>query len=67
VPAADVATTLAAGGLGVWADDTWYALGLYRRLGYAEQAVRVGFIHYNTADEVDRLLDELARLVPASA
>jgi selenocysteine lyase/cysteine desulfurase len=34
---------------------------------YAEQAVRVGFIHHNTADEVDRLLDELARLVPASA
>jgi selenocysteine lyase/cysteine desulfurase len=24
--------------------------------------VRVGFVHYNTADEVDRLLAELARL-----
>ncbi len=38
------------------------ALDLYRRLGYDDQAVRVGFIHYNTADEVDRFLGELERL-----
>jgi selenocysteine lyase/cysteine desulfurase len=25
-------------------------------------AVRVGFVHYNTADEVDRLLAELRKL-----
>jgi selenocysteine lyase/cysteine desulfurase len=43
----------------VWAHDSWYSLSLYRRLGYAEQAVRLGFIHYNTAEEVDRLVGAL--------
>jgi selenocysteine lyase/cysteine desulfurase len=32
-----------------------------KRLGLEDGAVRVGFVHYNTLDEVDRLLDELAR------
>jgi cysteine desulfurase family protein (TIGR01976 family) len=59
VAAADVATRLAEQNMGVWAHDSWYSLGLYRRLGYAEQAVRLGFIHYNTADEVDALVDAL--------
>jgi cysteine desulfurase family protein (TIGR01976 family) len=57
--AADVASGLADQGMGVWAHDSWYSLGLYRRLGYAEQAVRLGFIHYNTAEEVDRLVAAL--------
>ena len=34
-----------------------------RRLGLPDGAVRVGFVHYNTLDEVDRVLEELARLV----
>jgi cysteine desulfurase family protein (TIGR01976 family) len=55
VPAAEVAERLAADGMGVWAHDSWYSLGLYRRLGYEDQSVRIGFIHYNTVDEVDRL------------
>ena len=59
VPAADVATRLAEQGMGVWAHDSWYSLGLYQRLGYDDQAVRLGFIHYNTADEVDRLVAAL--------
>ena len=59
VPAADVATRLAEQGIGVWAHDSWYSLGLYRRLGYDDQAVRLGFIHYNTAEEVDRLVGAL--------
>jgi selenocysteine lyase/cysteine desulfurase len=33
-----------------------------QRLGLAEGAVRVGIVHYNTADEVDRLLEELRAL-----
>jgi selenocysteine lyase/cysteine desulfurase len=35
-----------------------------KRLGLEDDggAVRVGFVHYNTAEEVDRLLAELARL-----
>ena len=39
-----------------------YSLDLYRRLGYSGKSGRIGFIHYNTADEVDRLADALARL-----
>jgi cysteine desulfurase family protein (TIGR01976 family) len=56
VPAADVAAHLAREHIGVWAHDSWYSLGLYKRLGYPDQALRIGFIHYNTADEVDRLV-----------
>ena len=42
----------------------YYALEVMKRLGLEDDggAVRVGFVHYNTADEVDRLLAELARL-----
>jgi cysteine desulfurase family protein (TIGR01976 family) len=60
VPAGDVAQSLADQGMGVWAHDSWYSLGLYRKLGYEDQAVRLGFIHYNTSEEVDRLLAALA-------
>jgi cysteine desulfurase family protein (TIGR01976 family) len=56
VPAAQVAQHLADHDIGVWAHDSWYSLDLYRRLGYEDQAVRIGFIHYNTVEEVDRLL-----------
>jgi cysteine desulfurase family protein (TIGR01976 family) len=45
--------------IGVWAHDSWYSLNLYKRLGYEHEAVRIGFIHYNTADEVDRLVAAL--------
>ena len=58
--AADVAQSLAAAQIGVWAHDSWYSLDLYRRLGYADKSVRIGFIHYNTPAEVDRLLEALA-------
>ena len=59
VPAEDVAASLAAAQIGVWAHDSWYSLGLYQRLGYTGKSVRIGFIHYNTPDEVDRLLEAL--------
>ena len=62
VPAADVAGSLAAAQIGVWAHDSWYSLGLYKRLGYEDKAVRIGFIHYNTQEEVDRLVEALAGL-----
>jgi cysteine desulfurase family protein (TIGR01976 family) len=62
VPAADVATTMAERGYGVWAHDTWYSLGLRDRLPYPQDAVRVGFIHYNTVDEVDGFVRELENL-----
>jgi cysteine desulfurase family protein (TIGR01976 family) len=56
VPAAEVARQLAQRQIGVWAHDHWYSLDLYQRLGYEGDAIRIGFIHYNTADEVDRLI-----------
>jgi cysteine desulfurase family protein (TIGR01976 family) len=56
VPAADVAAQLADQQIGVWAHDSWYSLDLYKRLGYEKDALRIGFIHYNTTDEVDRLI-----------
>ena len=62
MPAAEVATTMAERGYGVWAHDNWYSLGLREKLPYPQDAVRVGFIHYNTADEVDGFLAELGRL-----
>jgi cysteine desulfurase family protein (TIGR01976 family) len=62
VEAAEVATTMAERGYGVWAHDNWYSLGLREKLPYARDAVRVGFIHYNTADEVDGFVRELASL-----
>jgi cysteine desulfurase family protein (TIGR01976 family) len=64
VPAADVAQGLAGAQIGVWAHDSWYSLDLYKRLGYAGKSVRIGFIHYNTAAEVDRLLEALAVVRP---
>jgi cysteine desulfurase family protein (TIGR01976 family) len=62
VDAAEVATTMAGRGYGVWAHDSWYSLGLRERLAYTREAVRVGFIHYNTADEVDGFVHQLASL-----
>ncbi|MCL2450980.1 MAG: aminotransferase class V-fold PLP-dependent enzyme, partial [Polyangiaceae bacterium] len=59
VAAADVAAALAKRDIGVWAHDSWYSLNLYKRLGYDADAVRLGFIHYNTVEEVDRLVEAL--------
>jgi len=60
-PPAEVAAALAGRGIFVWHGD-YYAVEVMRRLGLADGAVRVGIVHYNTAAEVDRLLDELTRL-----
>jgi len=62
VEAADVATRLAERGYGVWAHDSWYSLGLREKLPYPRDSVRVGFIHYNTVEEVDGFVRELAAL-----
>ena len=46
----------------VW-DGDYYALAPMRALGLSERgAVRAGFLHYTTDDEVDRLLSALAEL-----
>jgi cysteine desulfurase family protein (TIGR01976 family) len=68
VPAAEVARRLAdEHRIGVWAHDSWYSLNLYCRLGYAGDAVRLGFIHYNTREEVDRLTAALSALADERA
>jgi cysteine desulfurase family protein (TIGR01976 family) len=66
IPAQDVALALSARGMGVWSHDSYYSLGLYPKLNY-DEAVRLGFIHYNSPAEVDRLCEELARLAERPA
>jgi selenocysteine lyase/cysteine desulfurase len=58
---------MAARGFGVWSHDSYYSLGLYERLPYDDQAVRLGLFHYNTAAEIDRVNDQLARLAERPA
>ena len=57
----EIATRLAERDIAVWAGD-YYAFEVMRRLGLPDGAVRIGFVHYNTPEEVDRLLGELERL-----
>jgi cysteine desulfurase family protein (TIGR01976 family) len=52
------ATRLAERDLAVWWGD-YYAVEVMRRLGLPDGALRLGIIHYNTAEEVDRLLAAL--------
>ena len=54
----DAATRLGERGFAVW-DGNYYAVEIMKRLGLPDGAVRVGIVHYNTADEVDRLLEAL--------
>jgi cysteine desulfurase family protein (TIGR01976 family) len=58
-----VTEELARRGICAW-DGDYYAYELMESLGVGELggAVRVGLVHYNTAHEVDRLLDALADL-----
>src|SRR5438552_6577575 len=63
VPTRDAAARLGDAGFAVW-QGNYYAVEVMKRLGLEESgAVRAGIVHYNTADEVDGLLQELERLV----
>jgi len=58
----EVSTRLGEAGYAVW-DGDYYAVEVMKRLGLEDGgAVRAGIVHYNTADEVDGLLAELAGL-----
>jgi cysteine desulfurase family protein (TIGR01976 family) len=57
----EAAAALAERDIAVWAGN-YYAVEVMARLGLPDGAVRIGFVHYNTAEEVDRLLQELGRL-----
>jgi cysteine desulfurase family protein (TIGR01976 family) len=56
-----VAERLGERNIAVW-QGNYYAVEVMKRLGLDEGAVRAGIVHYNTAEEVDRLLEELALL-----
>jgi cysteine desulfurase family protein (TIGR01976 family) len=56
-----VAARLGEAGIYVW-DGHYYALEVMRQLGLQQGAVRVGFVHTTTVEEVDRLLTVLADL-----
>ncbi len=58
---AAVAAHLAERDIAVWSGN-YYALEVMDRLALPDGAVRIGFVHYNTVEEVDRLLAELGRL-----
>ena len=58
-----IADALAERGIFVW-EGNFYALELTEALGLEPEGVlRVGVLHYNTMDEVDRFLDELADIL----
>jgi cysteine desulfurase family protein (TIGR01976 family) len=59
----EVAAHMAGQGLYVWSGH-YYAINAVERLGFLDKGglVRIGFVHYNTASEVDRALESLASL-----
>ncbi len=48
-------------GFAVW-DGNYYAVEIMQRLELDDGAVRIGIVHYNTADEVSRLLGALGEI-----
>jgi cysteine desulfurase family protein (TIGR01976 family) len=56
-----VAAALAERGLAVW-PGSYYAVEVMERLGLPDGAVRIGFVHYNTIAELERLLVALDAL-----
>jgi cysteine desulfurase family protein (TIGR01976 family) len=57
----EAAARLGERGFAVW-HGNYYAVEIMKRLGLEEGAVRVGIVHYNTAAEVDALLEALAHI-----
>jgi cysteine desulfurase family protein (TIGR01976 family) len=59
----DAARRLGEQGIHAWSGD-YYAVGVMEHLGVARQGglLRLGFVHYNTVEEVDRVLGALASL-----
>jgi len=60
----EIATFLGQRGIFTW-DGNFYALNLSERLGVEQKGgvLRVGLVHYNTAEEVDRLIAALKEFV----
>lgn len=64
VTPATIALALAARGICVWSGNN-YALEVVRQLGIPEDTgvLRIGLAHYNTTDEVNRVLEEVKEAV----
>jgi selenocysteine lyase/cysteine desulfurase len=61
-----VSTALGERGIATWWGD-FYAVGPIERLGLEpDGVVRIGLTHYNTAAEVDRLLEALGEIAAAA-
>ena len=58
-----IAEALGRQGIAVW-DGDFYAMGLIERVGLGDRGgvVRFGLTHYNTAEEVDRVVAALAAI-----
>jgi cysteine desulfurase family protein (TIGR01976 family) len=67
-PPRAVSEALGREGIATW-DGDFYATGLIERLGLAETGgvVRIGLTHYNTAEEIDRVVGALARIAEGVA
>jgi len=62
VSPSDAAVALAGAGCFAWSGD-YYAYEVMQRLGkQREGLVRIGFVHYNTSQEVDRVVDAVRSL-----
>lgn len=59
----EIARYLGERGIFTW-DGNYYALNLTERLGVEDKGglLRIGIVHYNTAEEIDRLLNALREL-----
>ena len=64
----EVATRLGERGIFTW-DGNYYAINLAERLGVQDSGgmLRIGLTHYNTAEEVERVLEELRVLARSKA
>jgi selenocysteine lyase/cysteine desulfurase len=61
----EIAQLMAERDIAVWAGH-YYAVEVMRRLNLENGAVRIGFVHYNTSDEVDRALAGLEQVAHAA-
>jgi selenocysteine lyase/cysteine desulfurase len=67
VPTRSLARQLATEGIFVWGGN-YYALEFTTRMGLEpEGMIRVGLVHYNLAEEIDRLIESLVRIRKNSA
>ena len=57
----EAARRLGEEGVFAWHGD-YYAVEVMNRLGFDGGLVRIGFVHYNLAEEVDRVLDAVDRI-----